>query len=110
MREIVERVLGAEEEARAKIDEARKQAATIRQDADQAASALLAAAKEKSVRDSKERLDAARAASAALMDQARRESAASTVAAEADAEQAVSALVDDIVAMITGQVITGQVP
>ena len=108
MREIVERVLGAEEEARARIEEARKRAATIRQEADQAASALLAAAREKSVQDSKAHLDAARSAAAALMDQARQESAASAGNAEAQAGQTVTSLVDDIVAMMTGPVTTGQ--
>jgi regulator of protease activity HflC (stomatin/prohibitin superfamily) len=110
MREIVERVLGAEEEARSKIEEARKKAATIRQEADKAASALLAAAREKSVRDSKARLDAARAAAAALMDQARQESATAATEAEAQAGQTAAFLVDEIVAMITGQTATGQVP
>jgi vacuolar-type H+-ATPase subunit H len=108
MREIVERVLGAEEEARAKIDEARKKAAAIRQEADQAASTLLAAAREKSVRDSKAALDAARATAAALMDQARQESEASAGNAEAQAGQTAAFLVDEIVAMVAGHVTTGQ--
>jgi hypothetical protein len=108
-------VLGAEEEARAKIDEARKKAAGIRQEADQAASALLAAARERSVRDSKAHLDAARSAAAALMDQARQESAAGAGAAEEQSKQTAASLVDDIVAMMTGTVTTdqttsGQVP
>jgi vacuolar-type H+-ATPase subunit H len=108
MREVVERVLGAEEEARGIIEKAREKAAAIRLQADQAASAVLAAAREKVVRDSRERLEAARAAAADLMEQARRESAASAGAAEADAESVVSALVDDIVAMITGQTASEQ--
>jgi vacuolar-type H+-ATPase subunit H len=115
MREVVERVLGAEEVARARIEEARKKAAAIRQEADQAASTLLAAAREKSVRDSKARLDVARSAAAALMDQARQESLAGAGEAEAQAAQTTASLVDDIVAMMTGQVdtrqaTTGQVP
>ncbi|MFH2115357.1 MAG: hypothetical protein ABIJ86_12710, partial [Spirochaetota bacterium] len=54
------------------------------------------------------RLDAARSAAAALMDQARQESAAGAGNAEVQAGQTTASLVDDIVAMMTGQATTGQ--
>lgn len=105
MREIVESVLKAEEEARARIDEARKKAAGIREEADRAAAELVASARESAVRVSKNRLDEARAAAASLLNQTREESEASARAAEGSSSLAVSSLVNDIVALIAGQVI-----
>ncbi|GAB1455606.1 hypothetical protein MASR2M48_09130 [Spirochaetota bacterium] len=63
MREVVERVLSAEDEAKSRIDSARQRAQAIRTEADEAASALIGKAREKAVADSRLMLDKARNAS-----------------------------------------------
>jgi len=103
MREIVERVLGAEDEAKSKIEAARKRASAVKADADEAAAAFVAKAREKAVADTRARLDQARASAERLIVAAREaadaeaERNAGTVASERES------LVAEIVGVIAGR-------
>jgi hypothetical protein len=99
---VVERVLGTEEEARTRLERARKQAAAIRNEADGLASAALVEARARALAETKRRLDEARRAAALLLEAVRGEEDAKAAAAAAAARERTDTIVADIVAMITG--------
>jgi len=103
VREVVERVLGAETEAKTRIDEAKKRAAMVRSQADEAATAAVSSAREKAVSDARSRLERARSEADAMLEKARAEDAAADKAFAASAEVATDALIIDIVARIAGR-------
>jgi vacuolar-type H+-ATPase subunit H len=107
VQQVVERVLGTEEEARARLERARKQAAAIRNEADERASASLAQARAHALAEGKRCLEEARKAAAELLLAARDQEEAKAAAAAAAAEGRTDSIVADIVTMITGQPFLG---
>ena len=67
MRNVVEKVLGAERQAREAIDSAKAEAVRLRAEADRQAEVQLASARAEAARLLRERLDAARAAASATL-------------------------------------------
>jgi len=103
VREVVELVLQVENEAKIKIEEARRQASDIRAAADEAAAASLASVRDSLVSESRVRLERAKAEAEALLQKARDQDAASGVQLAADSEKAAVDIVGRIVAMMTGR-------
>jgi len=79
MKDVVERVLGAEREARERMERAKADAAAVRANADRAAEATVHEARERAAALIRERLEAARSEAAALLE-------AGKTAARAEAE------------------------
>lgn len=95
--------MGAESEAKTRIDNAKKQASVVRSKADEAATAVVVAAREQAVTGARARLDRARFEAETLLEASRDQDAADNEAIAALAAGATDALVVDIVAMITGR-------
>lgn len=100
VREVVERVLGAEDQAKARIEAARQQAATAKSHGDEQAAAIVAAAREQAVASARAALDAARADARAALDQALAEDETAGASFAAGLGPATDAVVESIVAML----------
>lgn len=102
MRELVERVLGAEAEAATILDEARRKASELRAKADEDAAQSAAAARDAAAAEARSTVDAARSEAKQTLERTRAEDEAwgkaFVAAAEADTEDVVGA----VVAMVLG--------
>lgn len=100
VREVVERVLGAEDQAKARIETARQQAAATKSHGDEQAAAIVAAAREQAVASARAALDSARNDARAALERALAEDEASGVSFAAGLGLATDAVVESIVAML----------
>ena len=102
MQEIVERVLGAEEEARARIERARKKAAEIRAAADEAYAASASDARAKAQAEARRSLDEARAEAELAAEREREASRRRAEVLERSVGAAREALLEGMIAVLSG--------
>jgi hypothetical protein len=103
VREVVELVLKVENEAKIKIEDAKRKATEIRTAADEAAALSLAGVREAVVAESRARLERAKAEAGLLLQKAREADAAEGENMAAGSEKASNDIVHGIVTMMTGQ-------
>lgn len=100
MREVVERVLGAEEKAKARIEAARQEAVETKSQVDEQAAAIVAAAREQAVASARAALDAARTDAKAALERALAEDEATGASFAAGLGPATDSVVASIAAML----------
>lgn len=103
MQHVVEQVLQAESEAKARIDAAKQRAAETRAAADSSVAELVASVRERSTAASAERLERARGQARELLARARAEDEAAGAALLESAAARTDGIVSRIVALIRGQ-------
>lgn len=95
MKDVVEKVLGAEREAREQVEKAKNDATAAKAEADSAAEQRLRQARERAAAIVRERLETARAAAAALLERERAEAAAEADAWYAAREKSLDGLAEE---------------
>ncbi len=94
MKDVVEKVLGAEREARERIEQTTSQAAAIRQDADQKADRVIYEARDRASALLRERVDTARAHAQHSLEAGKLEAEAQAAVWYASREALIDALAD----------------